>query len=215
MPTHPSPQPGQPLKELKLPTTSDYKQKSKNKNKKKPKAAPIIRERATDESVYTTGSWGQKASDQEFDVVTPSGQRCRVKKMSVEDLVFNGAIDDLDAISQLVETVHLQPRRGKGQPQKTKEQLATEEARNGLKLLGDPNMKKAFSMVDMIVCKTVVAPVVHLRDNSVPTIPGAIYVDMIDIEDRFFIFSQVMGGMENAATFRQESSEALGAVQPL
>lgn len=214
MPTHPKPQPGQPLKELKLPATSDYKQKSKNKKKKHPKPAPVILERA-DEATYTGGTWGKKATEQEFDIVTPSGQRCRVKKMSVEDMVFNGAIDDLDAISQLVETVHLQPRRGKGQPQMTKEQLAAEEARSGLKLLGDPNMRKAFSMVDSIVSKVVVAPVVHLRDTTVPTIPGAIYVDMIDIEDRFFIFSQIMGGMENAATFRQEPSEALGTVQPL
>lgn len=209
MPTQPNPQPGQ-LKQLQAP--SDYKPKSKNKKKKRPKAAPIIRERAEDATVYTNGAWGQKAVEQEFDIVTPSGQRCRVKRMSVEDLVFNGAIDDLDAISSLVETVHLQPRKGKAQL--NPEQKKLQEARDGLKLLGDPNMKKAFSMVDMIVSKVVVAPVVHLRDNTIPTIPGAIYVDMIDIEDRFFIFAQVMDGMEGAATFRQEPSEAVGAVQP-
>lgn len=206
MPTQPNGQ--QPVKPM------DYQPKKKNKKNKRPKAAPIILERAEDATVYTNGAWGQKAVEQEFDIVTPSGQRCRVKRMSVEDMVFNGAIDDLDAISSLVETVHLQPRRGKGAPQLSPEQQKVQEARDGLKLLGDPNMKKAFSMVDMIVSKTVVAPVVHLRDNSVPTIPGAIYVDMIDIEDRFFIFSQVMSGMEGAATFRQEPSEAVGAVQP-
>lgn len=192
----------------------DYQPKKKNKGKKnKPKPAPIIMERA-DDATYNNGAWGQRASDVEFDLLTPSGQRCRVKRMSVEDMVFNGAIDDLDAISHLVDSVHLAPRRGKGTPDLTPEQKKKQEARDGLKLLGDPNMKKAFAMVDTIVTSVVVAPKVHLRDANVPTIPGAIYIDMIDIEDRFFIFSQVMGGMEDAATFRQESSKAVGDVQP-
>lgn len=192
---------------------TDYKPKKKKKNKgkgAKPQLAPAILERA-DEGTYNNSVWGQKAATVEFDVVTPSGQRCRLKKMSVEELVFNGSINDLDAISQLVETIHLQPRSGKAPANATKEQLDKEQARNGLKMLGDPAMKKAFNMVDNIVTKVVVAPEVHIRPEG-ENIKGRIYVDMIDIEDRFFIFSQVMGGMENAATFRQEPSEALGAV---
>lgn len=204
MPTQPNSDPVRP---------QDYQPKKK-KNKAKNKAEKLVKiaERA-DEATYNNGAWGQQASAVEFDIITPSGQRCRVKKMSVEALVFNGSIDDLDAISQLVQSKYIAPR--KGAPELSKEDVAKKQARDGMKMLSDPNMKKAFAMVDKIVCEVVVAPDVKLRQEGVEAVPGQIYVDMIDIGDRFYIFSAVMSGMEEAATFRAEPSEAVADIQPL
>lgn len=167
-------------------------------------------------------SW--KGSDRGPRVLTlPSGETCLVRsKVAISDLVTEGIIDSLDALTGTV--VGKTIPKAQGRPSKV----------NSEEVMKDPKKFKALMRtVDKIVCYAVIDPEVLpssvpatasngeplLDDENLPVFrelaeeerdAEAIYVDYIAENDRFAIMETVTSGMKAFATFRGESEEAVG-----
>jgi hypothetical protein len=163
-----------------------------------------------------------------FDLKLPSGQLCQVRRLSIDRLAAMGLLDQMDVLTNLMETSVAEPARKGKKPQDrrpkalTKAQALSEENRQVAEMFSNPAQLGAmFGMVDKIVEAVVVQPALAravTRDadgNEVP-LPdeeredGVIYVDTIPLADRMMIFSSVFGDLGDLPSFRVESSEALG-----
>lgn len=88
----------------------------------------------------------------------------------------------------------------------------------------DPAMiADAMVMFDVAAIQCVVQPVVHevpadIKNADGTTSPGPrsdelLYVDEMDLEDKQFIFSWVVGGTSDVAKFRESTQQELAAVR--
>lgn len=162
---------------------------------RKPKASSSPQEK------YAATSWGSAAGEFATDLEVPSGQLCRVRRPGVQRLIEAGVISSMDSLSGLVQNVLLPGAEGKPQVD-TKKVLENPQAIDSM-----------LHVVDRVVCHTVIAPTVVMAPNDVTSRQdGVIYTDMIDLEDKLFIFQFVVGGTRDLEQFREESSAALGGV---
>jgi len=147
-------------------------------------------------------------------LTTPSGQTCQAMRMGLTGLVKAGVLGESDSLTSLVDKQHIQRVRGRnGVPD-------TEEI-NMASLIKDPGqLGKILMMVDRVLPLILKNPIVyrHFTDEKdevgkaitvrVPDEkrePGAVYTDMIGIEDKMYLFNWTVGGTADAERFSDES----------
>ena len=181
-------------------------------------------------SDYSLTSWGA-TTEREFTV--PSGQKCLIKDLGLEEMSEVGLIDQMDTLGMLVQTEHVERVQGK-KPQDrkkkklTKAQQAAQEQTGMVEWLRDRTKMGAIgTMLDKIASVCVVEPVVFnpwiLKDDSDPSkgerklekserLPDAVYADNIRFADKMAIFQEVFQGMEDLETFREGPGEDVAAL---
>lgn len=199
--------------------------KSATRTRKPQTAEGARKAAAATRNPYAATAWGKEVY---CDLEVPSGQLCQVRRPGVEGLIKAGLLHDLDLLTNVVQTEHIEAAKGRGKPKTSIDQV-------NLQMLRDnPGMvEKALGMIDRVVEYVVVQPDVLrpvLRDDSGKPIlheetgeeialaedqrvPGQIYTDLIDLTDRVFIMQFVVGGSADLATFREEFSELLGGLE--
>lgn len=154
--------------------------------------------------------WANNNVGFEFDFTVPSGQTCRLVRKPLETLILEGVIDDIDSLTAIVESQHVGPKsRGRKKPSDRKPSKSDEEASmaaRGLAMMKDENFAKSLEIMDKVLIAVVTQP--KLSPNPAPgeeADPNKIYVRQVGLSDKTAIFSEVMGGVKSAETFRPES----------
>lgn len=156
---------------------------------------------------YAPTAWGNSGSGL-TDLECPSGQTCLVRRPGVEGLVREGVLHNLDTLTSLVQTEHIDRVSGKKVQQPRDDEQIMKD------LLDNPaKMDSAFHMVDRVVCAVVVKPEVEMAPND-PTRrrPGMVYTDMIELEDKLFILNFAVGGSRDLERFREDTNRYVAAV---
>ena len=146
---------------------------------------------------YTPTTWGQDVTS--FELTCPSGQKCLAKELDIMRLMELGLLDRINGLSGIVNAQMLPKARG----QRVPEVDVNELLRNKDALI------EVMALVNSIVCESVVAPHVWpiVDEDGLPIPdeerkPERIYVDSVRLTDKFFIFNEVTGGLEQLAAFR-------------
>lgn len=146
---------------------------------------------------YTPTTWAQGTSS--FELTCPSGQTCLAKELDIMRLMELGLLDRINGLSGIVNSQIVPKAKG----QRVPEVDVTELLRN------KDGLREIMMLVDTIVCEAVVAPKVHptLDEDGLPIPheerkPERVYADSIRLTDKFFIFNEVTGGLEQLAAFR-------------
>ena len=138
---------------------------------------------------YAVTSWGET----EYDFITPSGQRCRLKKLDLAELAETGILDQVTRLpgvtADLVE-------KSSGQPPSAKPDDDMPD-RETIKTV----VELVNILVPLIVVKPQIFPIVEDEDR----VPGRIYVDSIEITDRIAIMERALGGLVKLDSFRKQS----------
>lgn len=152
---------------------------------------------------YGGSSW---ARPEEYDFVTPSGTRCRIKKVRVEDALALGVLEDIDLFTaKLMENADGTKR--KATPEEVNSQVLTK--------LSDGNRSgKFFGSLNKLLTQAIVAPKISLTDNG--NLPDdTIFVDWIEFTDKMAIFREVFQKrMEKIEPFREGQEAGVGSVEP-
>lgn len=153
------------------------------------------------ESKYAANAWLSGGLGNMEDLEVPSGQLCLVRRPGLEGLIKAGVLRNIDSLSSIVDAKHIKKTK-KGQAPKV----------DAESILKDPDaLDNILHTVDKVVCHCVVKPEVHMTPNDETSRKaGVVYADMIDINDKMFIFNFVVGGTRDLETFRRGSDDALG-----
>ena len=146
-------------------------------------------------------TWKSAAEKRQgYDFRVSSGQLCRIRSTDLQQLILDGVIDDIDAVTKLVAS-DIMSKKAVAPKGKTATASAIKES---LEFLGSDEGRTAIQLMDAILPHVVIAPAV-LPDPADPADrnPDLIYVSDIDINDRAEIFAEVMKGVEKAAQFRK------------
>lgn len=156
----------------------------------------------TNPDQYAPTVWGNK-NEEGRDLTLPSGQKCRVRKIGMEDIL---ELDLIDLMDTFTKQLTAEPS------DKKTEEDATGDA--FMEMLKDPDRRhKIITAINSVVPRAVIAPSVEpLPEKSYKKAPGLIYVDDISLEDRFAIFGASFDGWGDVSKFRAEQTEGVGAV---
>jgi hypothetical protein len=139
--------------------------------------------------------------DHTVDLTVPSGQKCRAKRLGLEGIIATGVLGDADTLTGYVDKKHIN---------KTKDG----EKLNVASIMKDPRaLDDLLSLVDKTVPHIVVEPKVHpvpakLEDRE----DGTVYVDMVGLEDKMFLFQWSVGGTGDIEAFRSQSADTVAGV---
>jgi hypothetical protein len=168
---------------------------------------------------YAPTVWSRRYED----LTCPSGQTCLVRKVGIEQLIADGAIDDLDTLTKFVSKQHIEPKAKSvkksrsGNPAVAAQQKDT--AKQAVDILGGASpddVRRIFKLQDDVAMAAVVKPKLH------PSVPddereaGKVYVDDVDAVDKSFIMNYVFAGVKDIEQFRRElaaNAAALGNVE--
>jgi hypothetical protein len=172
----------------------------------------------TDE--YAVTSWGESAAEP-FGITLPSGQRCLVRKLEMEDVLAHGLLNDLDSFSSnLLEDV---PTKDETDESVINAFQETEK------------FEKLTKTVNKIVMITVKRPTIYLvplegeidpdtglrvgqfnpktGEKVTGRVKGRAYVDQVSFMDKMAIFQAVFEGLKGLDQFREGSEADLGSVE--
>lgn len=150
------------------------------------------------------------ASGVEEELTLPSGQTCRAKRMSIEDMIEAGFLTDVDALTAQVSRHARKVKGAKGKADGPEVDVAS--------LMKDPRaVRDLISMVDRILPLIVVSPVINLHytettvgktvvKTKIPVgdrIEGAAYTDQVGFEDKMHLFDWAAGGLGSMMKFRE------------
>lgn len=152
---------------------------------------------------YAPTVWGGSGNGLE-DLELPSGQVCLVRRPGVQRLMEAGVLRDIDSLSAIVSEEHVQRVNGESKIDLTS--LANDASA----------IDSLLSVVDRVLLHCVIKPqVLAPPETYADRDPQAIYTDMVDIEDKMFIFQFAVGGTRSVEQFRAESLAAMGSVEPV
>ena len=144
---------------------------------------------------YAVTSWGSDG----YDFTTPSGQRCRLRNLPLEELAAQGILDRITRLPGLVDDL-VQAAEG-APPTKVAESLKPET----IELLNEVVNK----LVPIVVMKPEVWAIPDPADEDEDARErkaGRIYVDSIDFIDRVAIMNRAVGGLKKLDSFRNQSN---------
>lgn len=155
---------------------------------------------------YAPNAWISGGVGGMEDLEVPSGQLCLVRRPGMEGLIKAGVLRNIDSLSALVGEKHIK---------KAKKGAAGDPKVNVDSILKDPKaLENILRTVDKVITHCVVKPEIHMAPNDVTLRkPGVVYSDMVDINDKMFIFNFVMGGTRELESFRGGLGDALGGVE--
>lgn len=158
---------------------------------------------------YAVTGWG-KPQIETFDVVVPSGQRCQVRKLKMEDVLAHGILNDLDAFSTALLAEDGTEVKDDS-PGAVMAQIQNPE-----------KFSKLQSTVDKIIMITVQQPIIYTVPDQIvvdgkvadgPRVAGRVYIDQVGFLDKMEIFNQVFEGFRNLDQFREGQEAGLGTVE--
>lgn len=153
----------------------------------------------TQNDPYAVTSWGPNAKEP-FDVVTPSGQRCLVRKLEMDDILSSGILNDLDSFTAAL----------------VAEETPSSEVdpKEMMKLFADKEkFGKMVETMDKVLVLTVLRPtILPVPAEGVSRETGKAYVDQVNFMDKMAIFSQVFDGLSGMGEFREEQEAGVGTV---
>lgn len=155
---------------------------------------------------YAPNAWLASGVGQMEDLTVPSGQTCLVRRPGLEGLIKAGVLRNVDNLSAIVNERHVK-----------KSKKGAQSSVNVDSILQDPQaLESIMHTVDKAVCYCVVKPEIVMAPNDITLREqGVVYTDMIDIEDKMFIFNFVVGGTRDLETFRGGLNDAVGGVDDL
>lgn len=168
----------------------------RKKSSKKAKKPKLFRK-----DQYEPTAWGSANGGLE-DLTCPSGQVCLVKRPGIQALMEAGVLRDIDSLSAIINE-HIKEVEGDSKAG-AKSFLEDEEA-----------VVNIVHVVDRVLVHCVVKPEILMTPND-PTSrePHKIYADMVDLEDKLFIFNFAVGGTRDVERFREQLVERMGSVEP-
>lgn len=160
---------------------------------------------------YAATAWGGELFE---DLVVPSGQLCQVRRPGMQGLISRGILDKVDLLTSMVNDQHLS--RVQGGKKVTDQDHLADVTSDPSKLLG------LLDSVDrvaeyVVVQPALVRPVKSVDGKEVPLsdderAEGVVYTDMVDLEDKMFIFNFAVGGTRDVARFREQSQAVMGGL---
>ena len=137
---------------------------------------------------YAPVVWGAS----EYDFTTPSGQRCRLRKLPIEQLATTGILDQITRLPGL--TAELVAKSSGMPPTPTDVMPDTE------------TVKSVIEVVNQLVPIAVVRPeILPVPAEGEERLEGRIYVDSIELMDRVAIMNRVISPLQKLDAFRNES----------
>lgn len=135
---------------------------------------------------YAVKTWGASIVRKEFDIVCPSGQRCRARTLQLEDAMSLGVLDAIDMFTPTV----MKDLVGDGKPEENNASILTS--------LSDPEKRAGFfGVVNKVCAHTVIIPkIVLVDDGELPE--GTIFANDIPFADKMQIFRDVFSGRGDA-----------------
>lgn len=151
---------------------------------------------------YAASAWGSGGNTYE-DLTFPSGQLALVRRPGVEGLMSEGLLHNLDTLTPLLEG-----HKAKANGKRPKQDLDISM------VLKNPAMLIQMThLLDRVLCACVVKPDIVMTPNDVTSRKkGVVYADMVDLDDKLFLFNYAVGGTRDLERFRRESAAALGGV---
>lgn len=130
--------------------------------------------------------WRRKKSGGD-DFTCPSGQKCKLRPLQLENLMMEGILDQVTRLEGLAQVLINQ---AEGLPPEKQKMPSREEFAD---LLG---------LINKIIPMAVAEPRVYPDDYTGPVPEGAIMVSDIDLMDRVAILNESLGGLKKMDNFR-------------
>jgi len=141
-------------------------------------------------SAYQATTWGQGTEG--FELTCPSGQKCLAKELDIMRLIELGLLDRINGLSGIVNSQVVPKAKGQRVPEVDVASI----------LQNKDGLREIMLLVDTIVCEAVLAPEVYENVPNDERVVGRIYADSVRLTDKFHIFNEVTGGLEQLAAFR-------------
>lgn len=182
------------------------------KTRKVTPARPVSAAPQDPSSKYSPTKWGggMEGADENgfFDLVTPSGQLCQARRPGTEGLLREGILHELDYFTALATKKMPTDRKPKGTPP------ADPKIEVKALLKDKSKVENVLHTIDRVVQYCVVQPEIQMAPNDrTSRQPGVVYTDMIDLEDKIYIFNWAVGGTGSAQRFRGQLDSALGDLE--
>lgn len=154
------------------------------------------------ETEYTPDVWGAPKSVNEKDLTLPSGQRCRIRELNMEDVLELDLIDLMDSFSGQIMTDGTA-------------KVANEGVGTFMEFLKNKQKRETFmNTVDSVIPVVVVAPTVTAMPKEGRVLrKDKIYPSMISFNDKLAIFTEAFSGFGEVSSFRTEQEASVGAVE--
>lgn len=124
----------------------------------------------------------------EFDFVTPSGQRCRLRKLPIEELAKAGILDKMTRLPGFADQL---VKKAEGAPPEPV-------------MPNDEQIRLVTELVDILTPLVVVQPQVWpLPPEGDQRVIGRVYVDTVEFMDRVAIMNRLVGTVQSLDNFRQ------------
>lgn len=153
---------------------------------------------------YAATAWGQPT---EQDFTCPSGQKCKLRRVDIMDLLGGGILNDLDFLTSMVNETHI--------PDGQAGRKASAAALQGI--TGDAkNLAKFQKTMTDVVLRVVIRPELHvLPPEGESRIDGRVYIDTVQMIDKIAIFNWAVTGKEaeEIKQFREQTDEPVGNVE--
>lgn len=145
----------------------------------------------------SVGEWKKKREP----TLLPSGKYMVLKPTSLAAFLQTGTIPN--SLMQMIQAA---------MSDKTGKKVDTQVA----EMLKDPNgLKDLFEAVDAFICAVALEPRVYpTPTDESPRSDELLYADEVDLDDKMFVFTQAVGGVEEVAPFRPKPASGVGGVQP-
>lgn len=169
---------------------------------KKPASGRVTAKKPSRETRATSADeWKKDAENIGLvDLEVPSGKVCQVKPIGMDAFLSAGLIpNSLMAIVRAGMTAT-----------DDREQVVDE-------LMEDVNGEQLVDMMrmfDAVTCHVVIQPEVHpVPERESDRRHDLLYVDEVDVNDKFFIFNFAVGGTRDLERFRQQQEGSVGPVR--
>lgn len=129
--------------------------------------------------------WGRKRKG-DRDFVCPSGQKCRLRRIEIDQLVMAGVLDQVSRLEGLAQNLI---DKAEGQPP-AKTAMPTKE-----------DFQALLSLMNVVVPMAVAEPKLYADDDPDRPADG-IRVSDVDLEDRIAILNEALAGVKLLDNFR-------------
>lgn len=165
-------------------------------------------------SRYAATSWGGSPFTE---LTMPSGQLCLVRKLQPMDLANGQLLGSSDILAEIVNG-QIEGAKSVGPRDHLKSKAVREEEVRTRVIESLSETVKSTggmeSMIDNVVIKAVVEPQIHpAPEEYSDRHEGVVYVDTVSFSDKMKIFNWVMGGLDQAKSFRGETADDVAALE--
>jgi hypothetical protein len=163
---------------------------------------------------YAPTIWGQPT---EYDFQAPSGQLCRMRKLDVIELMETNLINQVDFLTGTVQKDVIPKNRAARRAAAERPAEAPEEDAAKILETFKKNPEKTgefLGVLEEIVIRAVVRPKIYpLPEEGSPLVPGRVYINSVEFNDKIAIFNKAMEGVGKLQNFRQEAEESKRVVE--